>query len=102
MHERLMNPSLNTSCWPTRSQELLLQACLLPDAEAGEALREWRAKNSCDALDLVSSKILALLFRRHGERGLDRDLYNRAYISYCATWQRNEKRLLWAPTLMRD
>ncbi|MEQ1949351.1 MAG: nucleotidyltransferase family protein [Bryobacteraceae bacterium] len=81
---------------------MLLQACLLPGSAATDALRRWRAENNLDSIDLASSKILALLFRRHGEQALDRDLHARAYVAYCTTWQNNQKRLLSAATLIRD
>ena len=89
-------------CWPTPAQERLLEACFCPGDRARQALAKWRNGRDLAAIDLTSTKILPMLFRRHGEPGLDSDLYEKAYLSYCSTWQRNQKRLLAALALIRD
>ena len=90
------------TCWPTEAQERLLEACFLPGDRAVEALANWRKGRDLAAIDPASAKFLGLLFRRHGERGLDPELYQKAHLWSASTWQRNQKRLLAALALFRD
>jgi hypothetical protein len=97
-----MSSSSTGTCWPTETQERLLEACFLPGDRANQALAEWRQGRGLETLDPASAKFLPLLFRRHGERGLDPELYQKAYLACSSTWQRNQRRLLAALALIRD
>ena len=56
-------------CWPTRAQELLLRAALLPREPALESWYEWRRTVDIDVVDYGSHRMIPQLYRnlqRHG------------------------------------
>jgi len=53
-------------------------------------------------LDATSVKLLAILFRRWGERLSNAELYGQAYLAYTSIWRRNQKRFLTALSISRD
>ena len=56
-------------CWPTRDQELMLRAALLPREPALESWNEWKRTVNIDVIDYGSHRMVPLLYRnlqRHG------------------------------------
>jgi len=56
-------------CWPTRDQELMLRAALLPREPALESWNEWKRSVNIDVIDYGSHRMVPLLYRnlqRHG------------------------------------
>lgn len=56
-------------CWPTRQQELLLQAALMRGPKAFEAWNQWRSSVDIEKLDPESLRLLPQLhdtLRREG------------------------------------
>ncbi|MGA7879098.1 MAG: nucleotidyltransferase family protein [Desulfoferrobacter sp.] len=49
-------------CWPNGNQELLLQACLLQEAKAIDAWRQWKANVDFNQVDPASNRLFPLLF----------------------------------------
>lgn len=50
-------------CWPTKQQELLLQASLLKGKDAIEAWNKWKSRVDVNRLDQSSRQLLPLLYR---------------------------------------
>jgi putative nucleotidyltransferase-like protein len=50
-------------CWPTRDQELLLRAALLPREPALESWNEWRRSVNIDVIDYGSHRMIPQLYR---------------------------------------
>jgi putative nucleotidyltransferase-like protein len=77
----------NAGCWPTRSQELLLQAALLSGQRCLNAWKEWRRGAELDDLDSGSQRLLPQLYHNLKAQGADdaflegyRDAYKSAFL----------------------
>lgn len=51
-----------SGCWPNKTQELLLQACLLPITAARDAWNQWKTTVDLDHVDPGSNRLFPLLF----------------------------------------
>ncbi len=76
--------------WPSRSQELLLQAALLQGRAAIEAWEAWRSGVDIDRLDRGSHRLLPLLYRNLHAQGVDHPLLGTLRGVYRYTWYRNQ------------
>ena len=77
-----LEPGLHT-CWPTRGQELLLQAALCPPEQAGDAFAKWLRVNDPYDLDEGSRRLLPLAHRNLRRAGVETcfdDLLWRAWV----------------------
>jgi hypothetical protein len=79
--------------WPTRQQELLLQAALLRGQKALDAWREWKADVDLDRLDGGSLRLLPLLHRNLLDLGVEDALMGRFKGFHRMTWYRNHRLL---------
>lgn len=78
------------SCWPTKQQELLLQASLLKGSDALEALHKWKSAVDTDQLDLSSYRLLPLLYRNIRAHNMTDPLMNIFKGVYRSTWYKNQ------------
>ncbi len=90
------------ACWPTASQELLIEAGFGAEAQARTALDAWRGQTNSEALDPASQRFLPQLFDRWGEELRDDALRERAYLALVATWRRQQRHFLVALRVARD
>ena len=82
-------PPEESSCWPTRRQELLLQAALLRGQKAVEAWNRWKSSADIDRLDPASHRLLPLLYRNLHAHGIEDPLMDKLKGGYRHTWSRN-------------
>lgn len=75
--------------WPNPTQQLLLQAALLPAAAAVPAWQAWRAAVDPQRLDIGSHRLLPLLFRNLRALGLDDPSLAYYKAVYRQTWYKN-------------
>ncbi|MCK4817484.1 nucleotidyltransferase family protein, partial [bacterium] len=75
--------------WPTRHQELLLQACLLQGKEALDAWSKWKLTADVDQLDKGSLRLIPLLYRNLQAHGVEDDLMNKFKGVYRFTLYKN-------------
>ncbi len=75
---------------PTRSQELLVQAALLPGDEAVRAWEQWEPGLVFDTLDACSRQLLPLLHRNLRMHGIDHPLMERFKGIHRYTWYKNQ------------
>jgi hypothetical protein len=81
---------IQATCWPTREQELLLQACLLPGERALEAWHQWKSVADIDDVDLGSFRLLPLLYRNLSTHGVDEPIMSKLKGIYRQTWYKNQ------------
>lgn len=75
---------------PTTEQLALLQACLLDDARALDAWRQWRTTVDVQQLDAGCYRLLPMLWRRLGGWGLDDPDLGTFKGVYRRTWYVNQ------------
>ena len=75
--------------WPTRHQELLLQACLLQGKEALDAWCKWKSTTDVDRLDIGSLRLMPLLYRNLQAHGVEDNLMNKFKGVYRFTLYKN-------------
>lgn len=75
--------------WPTRHQELLLQACLLQGKEALDAWHKWKSTTDVDQLDAGSLRLIPLLYRNLQALGVEDELMNKYKGVYRFTLYKN-------------
>jgi hypothetical protein len=80
----------SASCWPTKEQELLLRASLLPGREAVDAWQGWGSSADIDLLDQGSFRLLPLLYRNLSRHEVKEPLLGRLKGVYRATWYKNQ------------
>src|SRR5688572_14067863 len=89
------------SCWPSRQDLLLLQACVWKGPPALDAWRRWRTNADLDALDTASRRLLPLAYQRlRSELQHDPDR-PRLKGLLRATWYKNEILLHRAADVLR-
>lgn len=79
--------------WPARPFDLLLQACLLPDAEAHAAWTAWQAENDFDAISWSEIRLMVHLSGRIAELDPDSPLRPRIEGLARAHWTQNQVKL---------
>jgi len=75
--------------WPNATQQLLLQAALLPLAAARPAWQAWRAAVDPQRLDVGSHRLLPLLYHNLRAHGLDDPSLPYYKAVYRQTWYKN-------------
>jgi hypothetical protein len=86
----IINRKREGSFWPSKQQELLLQAALLKGEEAITAWEQWKAHADIDSLDHGSHRLLPLLYRNLHSHGVDDPSMNRLKGVYRRTWYENQ------------
>jgi hypothetical protein len=76
--------------WPTRSQELLLRACLLRGDEALEAWREWEKLFGEGEVGAAERRLLPLLYRNLRDHDVRGPLVGRLKEEYSHAWSQNQ------------
>ena len=79
-----------TGVFPTRKQELLLRAALLPGDKALSAWRDWQRQVNLDHIDLGSYRLLPLLYRNLERLEVKDSLMDRYRGIYRQTWYKNQ------------
>lgn len=77
-------------CWPTEEQTLLLRAALLDPVVARVAWARWRSRNTIEAADPASVRLLPLAYRNLEEASIDHADLEKLRSAYKATWVRNQ------------
>jgi len=77
-------------CWPTRDQELLLRAALLPREPALQSWNEWRRSVNIDVVDYGSHRIIPQLYRNLQRLGVKDRLMERLKGVYRYYLYKNE------------
>jgi hypothetical protein len=77
-------------CWPTRSQELMLRAALLPREPALEAWEEWKRTVNIDVIDYGSHRMVPLLYRNLQRHEIKEQLMDRLKGVYRYYLYKNE------------
>ena len=90
-----------SSCWPTRQQELLLQAALLQGNSALDAWQKWKSTVDFDLLDQGSHRLLPLLYRNMRTHNMIDPLMNILKGVYRSTWYKNQLIFYNMATLLR-
>jgi len=85
----MVNRRREDSFWPSKQQELLLQAALLKGGKAMTAWEQWRSNADIDSLDHGSHRLLPLLYRNLHGRG-DDPCMDRLKGVYRRTWYENQ------------
>lgn len=85
-------------CWPSPSQELLLQACFLRGDAGAQAQEGWLAQNGLSRLDDFSLRLLPLLSCRSDLPG-DSEAGQLAARVRLAQWEQNRRRIARAAAL---
>ncbi len=87
-----LNPeSGHGGVWPSRGQELLLQAALLEAPAAPQAWKRWQEVERLDHLDPASWKLLALAYQNLTRLGVRDAALDDARAIYRYHWARNQK-----------
>ncbi|MFN2532163.1 MAG: nucleotidyltransferase family protein [Pyrinomonadaceae bacterium] len=81
---------MSASCWPTKSQELLLRACLLSGHEAAIAWRQWQSIFDARSFDEGSRRLLPLLYRNLRKQKIIGPEITRLKEDYFYTWSQNQ------------
>ena len=98
-----MNPlKYERGCWPTRQQELLLRAALLPGKNAIEAWEEWKSSVDIDQIDPGSHRLLPLLYRNLHIHEVKDPLMEKFKGVYRLTWYKNQMAFQNMATLLRS
>jgi Uncharacterised nucleotidyltransferase len=79
------------SPWPTRQQELLLEAALGTDDRTITAWEEWKAGARIDAIDRGSKQLLHLAYRNLSARGVRDPFLVSIKPQYRVTWAINQQ-----------
>jgi hypothetical protein len=87
--------------WPTRSQELLLRACLLRGDEALEAWREWEKLFGEGEVGAAERRLLPLLYRNLRDHDVRGPLVGRLKEEYSHAWSQNQFSFHGAAELVR-
>lgn len=82
--------NIQATCWPTREQELLLQASLWQGKRAIEAWVQWQSATDMDNLDPGSFRLLPLLYRNLSALGIDEPIMSKLKGIYRQAWYRNQ------------
>lgn len=77
-------------CWPTASQERLLQAALWQGADARRAWEDWQARVDIMDLDLGSTRLLPLLYHNLKRQGVNDPRMARFQGVYRQSWYKNQ------------
>ncbi|MGE4014670.1 MAG: nucleotidyltransferase family protein, partial [Alphaproteobacteria bacterium] len=77
-------------CFPTRAEELFLQAALLPDARAVEAWRTLRPEFDLDRVGGVIHTLVPMLYASLQAHGVDDPVMGRLKGQYRFFWLRNQ------------
>jgi hypothetical protein len=86
-----MNNRSQGSAFPTREQELLLQAALLPEGAALQAWQNWKAQvNLEQELDLGSYRLLSLVYFNLQRPGVDDPWIGKLKGVYRRVWYQNQ------------
>jgi hypothetical protein len=85
-----MNPRVETDCWPTAEQELLLRAALLRGEAALAAWEKWRSNVDPDRLDAASYRLLPQLYKNLQAHGVREPLVDKLKGVYRLTWYKNQ------------
>ena len=82
---------IQTDCWPTDHQKLLLKACLFQGDDALSSWNQW--KQGCDVqnLDKGSLRLLPLLYKNLRSLNIEDPLINQFRAFYYQTWCHNRK-----------
>ncbi|HXG75983.1 MAG TPA: nucleotidyltransferase family protein [Gaiellaceae bacterium] len=83
-------PELSGSFWPSATQELLLQAALLPDERAESAWLALRPHFDIERLERGSLAVLPLLYQRLAQRRLADPVVARLRGVFRYTWTRTQ------------
>lgn len=78
------------TCWPSESQELLLQAALRPPDEAGDAFVQWRNVSNPYEIDEGSRRLLPMVYRNFRRAGLKTSLDALLWDAYVQASARNQ------------
>ncbi len=78
-------------CWPTKLQELLLQASVLRGKAAVDAWRQWKATVDLDRIDPGSRRLFPLAYRNLSTQGLRDPLLNMFGWVYRSTQSGNQR-----------
>lgn len=84
-----MNADQEGYFWPTREQELLLQATLLREGDAVSAWRSWAAAVNFDLLDAGSQRLLPLLYKNLTDQNVRHPVIDVYKGFYRMTWYKN-------------
>ncbi|MGD9651884.1 MAG: nucleotidyltransferase family protein [Candidatus Dadabacteria bacterium] len=79
-------------CLPTREQELLLRAALLPGGECRRAFAEWKTLANLDHVDPGSYRLFPLLYMNLVANGIDDPYLNIFKWVYDVTLENNGRR----------
>ena len=79
-------------CLPTREQELLLRAALLPGGDCSEAFSEWKTLANLDHVDPGSYRLFPLLYKNLVANGIDDPYMNIFKWVYDVTLENNGRR----------
>jgi hypothetical protein len=83
-------PDKRGGCWPTPTQELLLQAAILRGNDALDVWKEWISSVDIERLDLGSYRLLPLLYQNLKELGVEDPAMKKLKGVYRYTWCKNQ------------
>ena len=77
-------------CWPTREQELLLQAALMQGKETIDAWEAWKSTVEIAQIDQGSYRLLPLLYKNLRDHGVEDPWADTLKGVYRSTWYKNQ------------
>jgi hypothetical protein len=86
---------------PTANQELLLEACLLPEDTGREAFQRWEKSNGLDSADAMSARLLPLLYHRLAAAGIEHPRLGILKGVYRRSWYSNQQLIHRAAEVLR-